>query len=83
LTDSAENIQALLEEVAARDIKLWVEDGKLRVNAPQGALLPELKERLSANKPELIELLSQQVDETNSAYLIKTLDRHEAMPLTL
>jgi acyl carrier protein len=83
LTDSAENIQALLEEVAARDIKLWVEDGKLRVNAPQGALLPELKERLSANKPELIELLSQQGDETNSAYLIKTLDRHEAMPLTL
>lgn len=77
------SLQILLEEVATRDIKLWVEDGKLRVNAPQGALLPELKERLSANKPALIELLSQQGDDTDSAYLIKPLNRQDAMPLTL
>lgn len=82
MTDTSENLHALLEDVAARDIKLWVEDGKLRVNAPQGALVPELKERLSSNKPALITLLSQTSDDSNSTFVIKSLSRDGKLPVT-
>ena len=75
-----ESLASLLEEVAARDIKLWVEDGRLRVNAPQGALVPELKDRLSANKPALIEFLSRSDDE--DAFSIKSVDRQGDLPPT-
>ena len=81
MTDSVENISALLEEVSSLDIKLWVEDGRLRVNAPQGALVPELKERLSNSKPALIEFLSRKED-TGSAFVIKPVDRAARLPLT-
>jgi amino acid adenylation domain-containing protein len=41
------------------DIRLSVEDEKLRVNAPKGVLTPELKERLSAHKEEIIAFFNQ------------------------
>ncbi|MBG9389793.1 condensation domain-containing protein [Caenimonas aquaedulcis] len=48
-----------LAELARLDVKLWVEDGKLRVNAPQGVMTPELKAALSSRKPELLEFLGR------------------------
>lgn len=54
-----QSISQLLAEVATLDIKLWVEEGKLRVNAPQGAMTAELKGELSARKQELIEFLER------------------------
>jgi acyl carrier protein len=48
-----------LAELARLDVKLWLEDGKLRVNAPQGVLTPEIKAQLSARKPELVEFLGR------------------------
>ena len=81
MTETSNNLSSLLEEAAALDIKLWVEDGRLRVNAPQGALTAELKERLSANKPALIEFLSHS-DESNS-FDIQPVDRQGHLPPTL
>jgi amino acid adenylation domain-containing protein len=49
--------EAIVAELAARDIKLQVEDGRLRVNAPRGALTPELRDVLAARKEDLIALL--------------------------
>jgi hypothetical protein len=46
-------------QLAAHDVKLWVEDGKLRVNAPQGVLTAELKRDLAARKPELLAFFAQ------------------------
>lgn len=52
-------IAQLLAELARLDVKLWVEGGKLRLNAPQGTLSAELKAQLSARKQELIDFFSQ------------------------
>ena len=44
----------LLEELRARDIRLRVEGGDLRVSAPPGALTAELREVLRRRKSELL-----------------------------
>ena len=46
-------------QLAAKDVKLWVEDGKLRINAPQGVLTAELKSELAKRKPELLAFFAQ------------------------
>ena len=48
-----------LAQLAARDVKLWAEDGKLKVNAPQGVLTPERQRELAARKPELLTFFAQ------------------------
>ena len=48
----------LLQRLKEARIKLSVKDGKLSVNAPKGALTPELRDRLKASRDELIDLLS-------------------------
>ncbi len=50
---------ALLAELSSLGIRLAAEDGRLRVNAPKGALTDELKARIAARKSELLELLSR------------------------
>ncbi|MEJ6472769.1 amino acid adenylation domain-containing protein [Pseudoalteromonas piscicida] len=53
-------VHNILEQLIARNIRLYVQDGKLKFNAPQGAFSSELKQIVSDNKPALIELLSEQ-----------------------
>ena len=43
----------LLERLRALDVRVWAEDGKLRVNAPSGALSAELRSALQERKAEL------------------------------
>lgn len=52
-------LDALLSELKQKQIKLWLEDGKLKFRAPPNALDPQLKSRLVENKPQIIEFLSQ------------------------
>jgi len=49
-----------LEELAARDIRFSVEGDKLRINAPKGAVTPELSAKLVARKGELLAWLQGQ-----------------------
>ena len=49
---------ALLSELRAKGIEVSPRDGKLRVNAPAGALTPSLRESIAANKQALLDLLS-------------------------
>ncbi|MES2355413.1 MAG: aminobenzoate oxygenase [Pseudomonadota bacterium] len=51
----------LLAELNKRGVKLHVDEGRLEVNAPKGALTKELREALVANKKQLISLLSEHV----------------------
>jgi amino acid adenylation domain-containing protein/non-ribosomal peptide synthase protein (TIGR01720 family) len=44
----------LLADLAARGIRLHVRDGRLRCEAPRGALTDELKQQLGAHKPALL-----------------------------
>lgn len=48
-----------LTQLAEKDIRLWVEDGKLRFSAAEGAFTEEIKQEVVNRKTELIEFLSQ------------------------
>jgi hypothetical protein len=48
---------ALLHALAARDIGISARDGKLILDAPAGAVTPELRADLTACKPSLLALL--------------------------
>lgn len=74
-------LENFLAELAAQDIKLWVDGGKLRCNAPQGAMTSQLQARISEHKAELLEFLSRcavgGVDQD-----IPLCSRQERIPLT-
>ena len=50
----------LLEQLRALDVRLRVEDGRLRVNAPKGSLTPALEAALQAQKQQLLAVLTEQ-----------------------
>ncbi len=52
-------IQEFLSYLCSRDIKLWIENGRLRCSAPKEALTPELKAELAARKAEIFDFISQ------------------------
>jgi hypothetical protein len=52
-------IAEFLSSLADLDIRLWVEDGRLRFNAPKGALSPDLRDGIAARRSELVAFLSQ------------------------
>ncbi|WP_394827290.1 amino acid adenylation domain-containing protein [Pendulispora albinea] len=47
----------LLAELRHADIRLWVDGGDLRFNAPAGALTADLRTRIRAHKPEIVRFL--------------------------
>ncbi len=71
-----------LAELARLDVKLWVEDGKLRVNAPQDVLTAELRAQLAARKPELIEFLGRADAPVDDGHVIKPREAGQRIPLT-
>lgn len=48
---------SLIGELADRDIHLWAVGDKLQIDAPAGALTPELRERLAASKADVLSYL--------------------------
>ncbi len=80
--DTMISVQDLLQALASRDIKLWVEDGRLRVNAPQGALTPDLKQALSDNKASLLKTLAADAAGGQKASGIRPWPRDQKIPLT-
>lgn len=51
------NIASLLTELRRRDVRIWIDGGKLRCDAPAGVLTPVLREQLKACRAELLEFL--------------------------
>lgn len=56
----------LLAALRAQDVTLWAEADKLRYRAPSGTLTAELREALSAHKPELLRLLAGEESEADA-----------------
>ena len=52
------DIADLIAELRRRDIVIALKDDRLVVNAPKGALTPDLQERLRAAKPQLLAYLA-------------------------
>ena len=79
-------LQLLLRELRAKDIKLTVEGESLAVDAPAGVLTADLRQALQKRKTELLALLEEgEATETFSSLppLIRDVDgRHDPFPLT-
>ncbi|ABX04504.1 amino acid adenylation domain [Herpetosiphon aurantiacus DSM 785] len=75
-------VQALLEQLNALDIKLWLDGANLRVNAPKGALTPELRAALSEQKPQLIAWFEHYQATANSNAAIQPSPRTTPLPLS-
>ncbi|MFQ3244131.1 MAG: hypothetical protein ACI9SP_000758, partial [Arenicella sp.] len=52
-------IFALINELHAKGIELWQEDGQLKLKAPKGALTEQIREQLVSNKVEIIAFLNE------------------------
>ena len=50
---------ALLSHLRERDVRVWVQDGRLKCDAPAGALTSELRDQLVARKEELLAVLAE------------------------
>jgi TubC N-terminal docking domain len=59
------NLSELMESLARQNIHLKIDDGKLNIRAPKGALTPELRAQLSDYKPELLAYLQAQSLQAN------------------
>ncbi|WP_320073268.1 condensation domain-containing protein, partial [Nostoc sp. MG11] len=70
-------IQKFLSELNGLDIKLWVDETRLRCNAPQGILTPEIRTQLSDRKAEIIKFLQYSQPQT-----IPRSPRNEPLPLS-
>ena len=71
----------LLSQLRARDIRIWVEDDRLRLNAPKGALTPELQEQLVAHKAEILAYL-QTVQTASSLPVLTRVNGQGLLPLS-
>ncbi|MBU8894067.1 amino acid adenylation domain-containing protein [Corallococcus sp. M34] len=79
-------VTALLTRVFDLGIRLWIEDGKLAIDAPHGALTAELREALAEHKAEVLALLEHGQGDARAAELPALLsrprERHLPFPLT-
>src|SRR5687767_14087294 len=74
--------QELLAELHRLDIRLRLTDGRLEAIAPSGALTPALRDRLQADRDELITLLRGTAAPEDGALVPNPAERHEPFPLT-
>jgi amino acid adenylation domain-containing protein len=64
----------LLSTLHKRDIRLWVEDGRLRYDAPAGSLTPDLLALLKQKKADLIALL-QEIRQDSTRTVLRPAER--------
>ncbi len=75
-------IEDLLDHLNRLDVKLWIDGENLRCNAPEGILTSSLQETLKNRKQELIEFLSENVEETKSYSTLPLLSNRKDLPLS-
>lgn len=76
---SVENFISFLRD---KDISITVVDGRLRINAPAGALTEEIKSGLAERKAEIISCLGREPENGAMSATIKPADRSEDLPLS-
>ena len=73
---------SLLQQLAAKDIQLWLENGQLRFSAPEGAMTDTLLQQIKAEKPNIIEFLQQASAAATPALEIPVIARDMQLPLS-
>jgi amino acid adenylation domain-containing protein len=76
------NIEQFLTHLHTLEIKLWLEDEKLRCSAPDEVLTPEFTAELKARKPEIIAFLQQANLVNQKVTSIPTTPRTDKLPLS-
>jgi len=76
------NIFKLINQVQAKGIQLWEEDGQLKLITPEGALTDDLRQQLVNNKSDVIAFL-QQISVTNKLPTISPVDRKSLVRIPL
>ncbi|NEQ10376.1 MAG: AMP-binding protein, partial [Moorea sp. SIO4E2] len=76
-------LENFLSELAHQDVKLWVEDGRLRCNAPEGVLTSDIRTQLTELKQEIITFLEQANLNTDDKQLPLTPIERNGNPLPL
>ncbi|MDB9432747.1 amino acid adenylation domain-containing protein, partial [Microcystis aeruginosa] len=77
------SIETFLSDLANQDIKLWMDGDRLRCNAPQGVLTPEIQTELKNRKAEIIQFLDQLGSEDQvSPRTILPIPRDGQLPLS-
>lgn len=75
-------IDKLLSELRHRDIRIWSEGDRLRYDAPRGALSPELRAQLKANKKAILERLADLARVATERPVIERADRENGVLLS-
>src|SRR2546427_4124143 len=55
--DRGVSVATFLAELRSRDMEVWADGDQLRLNAPAGALTPELRDHLQRRKTDILEFL--------------------------
>lgn len=80
---AAPAMRDLLTQLGNAGIQLAVEEGRLAISAPKGALTPELRDALLAHKPQLLQMLQATAPaEEPLTLLAQPQHRHEPFALT-
>lgn len=65
------------------DLRVWSEDGRLRVSAPPGVLTPKLREELAARKAEVLAFLREtRVSNGDEVATLRPIPRSQPLPLS-
>lgn len=72
------NVVSLITRLAARDVRLWQENGNLRYSAPDGAMTQEMINELRTAKADIIAFLQQ--SESARSIQLPAADRSKPLP---
>jgi amino acid adenylation domain-containing protein len=76
------SIRPLLNQLKELDIRIEINDGKLRLNAPEGKLTTALIEKLKNRKQEIIDFLQKNIRSQIDYTSIEPVEKKEYYPLT-
>jgi amino acid adenylation domain-containing protein/non-ribosomal peptide synthase protein (TIGR01720 family) len=76
-------VAEFLSYLNSLDIKLWLEEEKLKYQAPQGAMAPEIKQEIGTRKPEILTFSRSATTPSKPLEsVINTVARTEDLPLS-
>jgi amino acid adenylation domain-containing protein len=77
-----ETVTALLTDLRKKDVRVWLDQGKLRLSAPKGGLSPSLQAQLSEHKAAIISFLERSQRPVVVAPELRPIARTGRMPLS-
>ncbi len=73
----------VLSKISSQGIKLWAEGDELKIRAPKGSLTTEIRDLLSKNKLELLQLLQQKSSNLSATSVpLVPVGRDKDLPVT-